>query len=52
MGRFKNPGGSQLPNYKIGATVFDMEYIRNMTRAKFIFIPIALEQFQNLFLCR
>ena len=45
MGRFKNPGGSQLPNHQIGAAVFDVEYIRNMTGAEFVFISIAAEQF-------
>lgn len=49
--RFKNPGGSQLPNHQIGAAVFDVEYIRNMTGAEFVFISIAAEQFQYLFLC-
>ena len=51
MGRFKNPGGSQLPNHQIGAAVFDVERIRDVTGAKFVFIPIAAEQFQYLFLC-
>ena len=41
MGRFKNPGGSQLPDNQIGAAVFDVEYIRNMTGAEFVFISIA-----------
>ena len=42
--RFQNPGSSQFPNHQIGAAVFDVEYIRNMTGAEFVFISIAAEQ--------
>lgn len=40
--RFQNPGSSQFPNHQIGAAVFDVEYIRNMTGAEFVFIFYAV----------
>ena len=47
MGRFKNPGSSQLPDNEIGTAVFDVKYICNVTCAKFVFIPIAAEQLRK-----